>query len=338
MTRWIFVTLLAVLASWPAHALAQQVISTSSTPVIRVQMRSGRLTVHTWDKPQVQIDSNVAVRARHVGPAAVAAALPPEITIFSMSVQSPSGSLTLPPEGFAFDPSLLVQPHDGVVVFGGDQDANVTITVPNTTALLLALVFRGGIAVNGYHGGTFVTQVHTGGIDLENVTGDGYAEVARGPLFVRNSAFNRIRARTATGNIIFRNCNVRQIEASSIDGNIAYDNGTFVPGIARFESQNGNIAIGVAGGGASIAAHSTGGKIFAGFSRGAAVIGSPTDAQAIVGPGGPIVTANSQRGAVYLYNGSIGSHGRLQGAWQSIGRMLQRRRPLQQKFPHRGHI
>lgn len=337
MTRWIFVALLAVLASRPAHALAQQVIPTSNAPVIRVQMRSGNLTVHTWDKPQVQIQSNAPVRARHVDPQAVANALPPEIPIFSMQVQTPGGTLALPPEGFPLDPSLLVAPHDGVLVFGGDEGADVTITIPNSTALLLGIVFRGTIALDGYRGGTFVAEVHTGSVRLRNVAGDAFAEVARGPLFAQNSAFNRIRARTAVGNIVFENCNVRQIEASSIDGNVLYDNGTFVPGIASLVSQNGNVAIGIAGGGASIAAHSSGGKIFTGFSRGAAVLGSPTDAQAVVGPGGPIVTANSQRGAVYLYDGALRSHGRLQGAWQPIGRILQRK-PLQQKLPHRRHI
>ncbi len=94
-----------------------------------------------------------------------------------------------------------------------------------------------------------------------------------GSISVNNSTFNRIRVRTAAGNIVFENSNVRQIEASSVNGSIAYDNGTFVPGIARFESQKGNVAIGVAGGGARIDAHSGGGRIFSGFSGGAAVGG-----------------------------------------------------------------
>lgn len=340
MTRWILLTLVAVLASLPANAHAQQasqLIATSGSPIVRVQMRSGLVRVRTWDKQQVQIQSSVPVQARHVGPQAVANVLRPDIPIFSMQVQTKNGPVTLPPEDFLLDPSLMIQPHDGVLVFGGDQQAQITLTIPNSTALFFGIVGRGGIDINGYRNGTFVAEVHTGGVHLANVTGNGYAEVARGPLIVQDSAFNSIRARTATGNIIFENCNVRQIEASTIDGNVAYDNGTFVPGIARLESQNGDVAIGIAGGGASIAAHSSGGKIFTGFSRAASVLGSPTDAQAVVGGGGPIVTANSSRGAVYLYDGALQSHGRLQGAWQTIGRLLQRR-PLQQKFPHRRHI
>lgn len=251
------------------------------------------------------------------------------------------GTAFLPPESFPID-SILQAPHDGVVIFGGDQDADVTLTIPESTAFVWAVVGRGGITVQDYRNGAFVALVHTGMMRLQNVGGNAYAEVARGPIFVQNSAFNSIRTRTAAGNIVFQNCNVRQIEASSVNGSIAYDNGTFVPGIARFESQNGNVAIGVAGGGARIDAHSSGGKIFSGFAGGAAVRGSPTDAQAIVGSGGPVVTANSERGGVYLYDGSLRSHGRLQGAWEPIGRIIRRqpaaRRPLQQKLPHRRHI
>ena len=331
-----FLALLAMLASWPAHALAQQVIPTSNSPVIRVQMRSGNLAVHTWNKPQVQIESSVPVRARHVDAQAVAGVLRPDVPIFSMQVETPSGALSLPSEDFLLEPSLLLQPHDGVLIFGGDQNADITVTIPNSTALLLGIVFRGEITVNDYRGGTFVTEVHTGVVRLQNVSGDGYAEVARGPLMVKDSAFNRIRARTAVGNIIFENCNARQIEVSSINGSVLYDNGTFVPGIALFESQNGDVGIGIAGGGAVISAHSPNGKIFSGFGNGAAPSGSPTDAQVLLGRGGSMVTANSGRGAVYLYDGALRSHGRLQPAWQPIGRIL--RRPLQQKFPHRRHI
>lgn len=336
MRRFTFIALLALLASWPAHARAQQVFNVANTPVIRMQMRSGTLTIRTWDKAAVQVQSSVPVHARQFGPQAVADALPPEVTIPSAMIQTMNGPALLPPESFPLG-SLLNSPHDGVVIFGGDQDADVTLTIPASTALVWAVVGRGGITMQGYRGGTFVALVHTGEIHLEDAGGDGYAEVARGPLFIRNSAFNMIRTRTAAGNIVFENCNVRQIEASSINGSIAYDNGTFVPGVARFESQNGNVAIGVAGGGARIDAHSSGGRIFSGFEGGAAVSGSPTDAQALIGNGGPVVTVNSQRGGVYLYNGSLRTHGRLQGAWEPIGRIL-RRRPSEQKFPHRRHI
>lgn len=303
-------------------------------------MRSGTVTVRTWNKNTVQVQSSARVRARQFGPAAVAIALPPELTIPATSIQTLGGPVLLPPESFPLD-AVLGGAHDGVVIFGGDQNADVTLTIPQSTALLWIMVGRGGITLHDYRSGTFVAILHAGQMHLQNTGGNAYAQVARGPIFVQDSAFNLIRTRTAAGNIVFENCNVRQIEAGSVNGSIAYDNGTFVPGVARFDSQNGNVAIGVEGGGARIDAHSGAGKIFSGF-EGAAVSGSPTDAQAIVGNGVPLVTANSQHGGVYLYNGSLRSHGRLQGAWEPIGRIV-RRQPaaphtLQQKLPHRRHI
>ena len=341
MTRITFSVLLALLASWPAFARAQQVIPVAFPPVIRMQMRSGTLTIRTWQRSAVSIDSTAPVRARHFGPGAVAAALPLEVTIPSSSVTTRDGTALLPAESFPLGP-LVAEPHDGVVIFGGNAAANVTLTIPESTALVWALVGNGGITMQGLRGGTAVLLVRNGFIRMNDVAGDAYAEAARGPIFVENSAFNRIRARTAAGNVVFRNCNVRQIEAGSVAGSVAYDNGTFVPGIARFESQFGDVAIGIAGGGATIDAHSAGGRIFAGLGGNAAVSGSQTDAQAIVGGGGPVVTANSERGAVFLYDGSLRSRGRLKGAWQPIARLLQRpfeKRPrLQQKLPHRGHV
>ncbi len=300
-------------------------------------MRSGKLTIHTWNRAAVQIESSGSIRARYFSPVEVANALPPEIMIPSATIVTAQGPALLPPETFSLG-SVLNAPHDGLAILGGDQDAEVTLTVPASTALLWAVVGRGSITVNDYRNGTFVAILHNGQLHLRNVGGDAYAEVARGPVLVQNSAFNRIRARTAAGNIVFENCNVREIEASSINGSIAYDNGTFVPGIARFESQNGNVAIGIAGGSARIEAHSSGGRIFSGFSRGGAVTGSPTDAQAIIGNGAPVITANSERGGVFLYDGALRSHGRLQNAWQPVGRILRRLPKLQQKLPHRRHV
>lgn len=335
-----FSALLALLAIWPAFARAQQVIPVAFPPVIRMQMRAGTVTIRTWRRPAVAIDSSAPVRARHFGPEAVADALPLEVTIPSSSIMTRAGTALLPAESFPLGP-LVADPHDGVVIFGGDSGANVTLTIPQSTALVWALVGTGGVTIQDVRGGAFVVLVRNGFVRMQNIAGDAYAEAVRGPIFVRDSSFNRIRARTAAGNVVFENCNVRQIEARSVVGNVVYDNGTFVPGIAQFDAQFGSVAIGVAGGGAMIDAHSASGKIFAGFGGGTALRGSQNDAQAMVGGGGPVVTANAAHGGVFLYDGSLRSRGRLKGAWQPIARALGRPRgrpPLQQKFPHRGHV
>ncbi len=287
-----------------------------------MQMRSGNLTIRTWDRPAIQISSDYPVAARRFGPAAVDRALPGgNIPIFATSVQTPGGPVALPSEEFSAT-SLTAGSHDGVAIFGGDRGATVTLTVPSSSALVWALVGRGSVQVQGYRGGTFVARVHTGALVLRNVSGDAYVEVARGKIAIDGSAFNRVRARTAIGNIVFHNCNARQIEVSSVTGSIAYDDGTFVPGLARFETQSGNVALGIAGGGAQVGAHSSSGRIYSDFARGAQVRGGGTDAQAIVGGGGPVVTASSQSGGVYLYDGAFASRPALQRRWHPVGKIL----------------
>jgi len=300
-------------------------IPVNNPPVVRVQMRSGNLVIRTWDRQQVQITASDPVVATRFSPDAVERALRGgDIPIFSTKVLTRDGEIALPQEDFSI-PTLTETPHDGVVVFGGDNGANVTVTVPASTALIWTMIGRGQLHLQDYHSGAFVARVHTGIISLSNVSGDGYVEAARGAIAIRDSAFNRIRARSAAGNILFANCNARQIEVSSVEGSIAYDNGTFVPGLARFETQNGDIALGIAGGGVQVGAHSGGGRVFSNFTRGADVRGNGTDAQATLNGGGPVVTATSQHGDVYLYDGAFKSRPKLQREWRPVGRMLKAR-------------
>lgn len=286
--------------------------------VVRMQMQSGTLTVRTWDQPQVHITSSAPVDAQHFEPTAIRNQLRGgDIPIFETTIFTANGQLKLPPEDFTAN-SLAQGDHDGVIVRGGDQNANVTLTIPNNTALLLAVIGRGQIQIQGYHGGNVVGRIRNGSIQAQDLSGAAYLEAGRGPIHVTNSTFDRVRARTAIGNVIFEHCTAQQIEVSSINGNVAYDDGTFLPGVARFETQNGNVALGVGSGGVQIGAHSGNGKIFQGFDRGANVTGNSTDAQATYGGGGPVVTASSQRGSVFLYNGSRRSR-QGEGAWRRVG-------------------
>lgn len=309
-------------------------IPVTSSPVVRVQVRSGTVIIRTWKQSQIQISSSDPVQAQHYEPQVVERALGSgDIPVFATTVLTAQGPLVLPPEDFSI--GSIGSGHDAVVIHAPDAQ-NVVITVPDTTALLWTLVGRGQIQVNGYRSGTFFARVHAGRVQLTNVGGNGFVEVARGPVSVSDSALNRLRVRTALGNILFENCNARQIEVSSINGSIAYDNGTFTPGLARFESQNGDVAIGVAGGALQIGAHSANGKIYENIPN-ARVAGTQTDAQASVGTGGPVVTASSTGGSVYLYKGAFKTQ-RLPAQWRAVGRILKQRVPSQQKLPHNRHI
>lgn len=319
MMRPLFCAALAAVLAGAAPSSAA--IPVSASPVVRVQMRTGDLTIRTWDRDEIEISSAQPVQAAHYGPPQVAFALHGgEIPVFAARVRTPAGELLLPPEEFAV-PRVAGEPHDGVGIYGSDG-ASLTITVPKSTALIWAAVGRGTVRVEGYRGGAFVVRVHNGRISLADTGGDAYVEAARGRIDARDSAFNRIRSRTAIGNTVFENCNARQIEASSIAGAIAYDNGTFVPGLARFESVYGDVAIGIAGGGASIAAHSSEGRVYNGLPHTARVSGNADDLRATLGGGGPVVTAASQNGSIFLYDGALAARSRLQPEWRALQRIV----------------
>jgi hypothetical protein len=310
-----------------AQAQTPIVLPAGDAPVVRVMMRSGTLTIRTWNRTDVQVSSLQPVSARDFRPEAVARALTGSIAIFATSVFDPAGPITLPQEEFAFPP-LAAAPHQGIFVQA--LDADVVLTLPAGTALLLASVQRGGIDVQDYRG-TFTLLLHNGGMRLRNVAGTGFAQVARGPLTVSASQFDRIRARTAIGTIVFENCNSRQIQVSSVSGTIVYDGGSFQPGLARFETEYGNVALGI-GRNAQVGAHSSVGRIYS-IAGGAAVRAGQTDAQ--IGNGRAFVTASSSHGAIFLYNGTLRSQPRLPAEWRPLAGFAQRRFPQK---PARGRI
>jgi DUF4097 and DUF4098 domain-containing protein YvlB len=182
----------------------------------------------------------------------------------------------------------------------------MVITIPRGTAMVMAHLRAGHLNINNYRG-IFITHVRSAAITLNNVSGTGYVESLRGRIVATNSSFDRLRVRTATGNVLFQGCTSHQIQASSVYGSIVYDNGDFQPGLARFESEHGNVALGVRGS-AQIGAHSGSGHVVSSFQDDANVHGDPTTKQATVGGGGPVVTATSKNGSVYLYSGSINDH------------------------------
>ena len=142
------------------------------------------------------------------------------------------GIVALPEESFVL-PQLAGSSHDAVVARG---QGNTTITVPRGTALVTAHVGTGSSTSTTTTASSSRTS-RDGGISLNHVDGSGYAEALRGPVNATNSSFDRLRVRTATGNMLFRGCTSHQIEATSKYGSIVYDNGSFQPGLARFESR-----------------------------------------------------------------------------------------------------
>jgi Putative adhesin len=272
------------------------------SPVLNVRLARGKLTIQTWDRPQIMISSNQPVEVRQVPPEQVDSRIPKQLQFASQQIQTEHGDVTLPAESFVL-PELGAGNHQALVAKGRGP---VTITIPRTTAMVIAHVRAGRLSIENYRG-LFILHGKSADIELDNVGGTGYVESLRGRVVASNSSFDRLRVRTATGNMLFRNCSSQQIQATSAYGSIVYDDGDFQPGLARFESDHGNVALGVRGG-AQIGAHSGSGHVVSNLQDDAFVKGDPGTKQATVGGGGPIVTATSKNGSVSLYTGSMEAH------------------------------
>jgi hypothetical protein len=298
---------------------------TSEAPVVQVGVRTGTIVVDTWDRPGVGIESADDVKARkvtaHFGNEP--GAIPMSVSMLAAPVRTPQGDdVTLPPESFVFS-TVSPGPHEAILVTATDAVV-ATVHIPANTALL---VVRSGAAsqieVNNYRGGTLIVHSRAGVVRLNNDGGDAFVQVVNGLILANNSNFNRIRARTAVRNIAFEHCNAKQIEATSVAGSILYDGGSLQSGLAHFESDRGNVAIGLNGGARIAARAGTQGRIYTSFDTPASVKQGNGDQTVSVAGGGPLVNVASAQGSVYLYDGAIGAKKQLGAEWE----------PIKQSFP-----
>ncbi|HTZ56078.1 MAG TPA: DUF4097 family beta strand repeat-containing protein [Candidatus Acidoferrum sp.] len=308
-----------------AHA-ASALIPTTPAPFVWIQLESGAVTIRTWDRPAIQIQSDPSVRFSHAPPRDVGGRAPQQIPLWSQTVRTPAGDLTLAPEAFIL-PSFPPGEHDALVVRG---EGDVTLTIPTQTALVLANVRLGSVAVDSFAGTALVAHVTAGEVHLNNVSTTAAVQVNNGPVFISNSDFPRLRLRTGRGNVFMDNCRASQIQVTSLVGSILFDDGTFDPGLAHFETDRGSIAIGVTSG-AQIDAHSSAGRIFYDIGNEGNINRSPNDAQAMLNGGGPVVTASSVDGAVLFYRGTLHQYPQLERIIGPKLRRAQEQPPFQQQ-------
>ncbi|HXP93614.1 MAG TPA: hypothetical protein VN905_09105 [Candidatus Binatia bacterium] len=300
-------------------------LDTGESPVVQVGIRSGTIVIDTWDRPNVSVESADDVNVRKVTArfGNEPGAIPMSVPMLSAPVRTPQGDdVTLPPENFVFS-TVSPGAHEAVLVTATDAVV-ATVHIPANTALLV--VRSGGasqIEVNNYRSGTIIVHSRAGIVRLNNAGGDAFVQVVNGTIFANNSNFNRIRARTAVRNIAFEHCSAKQIEATSVAGSILYDGGTLQSGLAHFESDRGNVAIGL-NGGARIAARSgTVGRIYTAFDSPTNVQQHSGDETVTVSGGGPLVSVASTQGSVYLYDGALAAKKQLSAEWE----------PIKQSFP-----
>ncbi|MGC8485420.1 MAG: hypothetical protein ACP5O6_07300 [Candidatus Baltobacteraceae bacterium] len=333
-------SLAVALALATAACARAAAIAVGPSPVVSVQMRYGYLRIVTWNRPDVEVDTGGHIAWQHFDAASVRGHIPRDITLWAQHVTNArGGSFDLPAEQFVL-PALPPGNHDALVIHGAGP---TVIHLPASTQMLAVRVAGSGLVrIEGYHGAAFAALVHQGGIALENVRSSGVAQVGRGPIVAENSTFGRLRARNALGNIFMRNVTARQIDVGSVGGSILAENMRFHTGLARFQSQRGNVVLGVRGA-AQVDAQGRGPRAIAASFHGAHQLSrSGNGARAIVGGGGPIVTALSPHGRVVLFDGSIASHPRLSRRVPAIARAFRLERArltaLPKRAPHGGKI
>ena len=295
-------------------------------PIVRVNLAQGDITIRTWDRSAVSVDgdSSLLVERRTTQQSGEPFSLP----VPRAQSATPEGHASLPAESFVLA-SIPAGPREAITIRSPVTEGSagltpVTVTVPNSAVFVFAHTNGGSLDIRDYRGGTlFATSAH-GRVSLTNVGGAVFAQSTHGPLVVADSSFDRIRARSLTGNLTFERCRARQIEATSVNGSIVYDAGTFEPGLARFESTRGDVAVGTSAA-AEIGAHAgSNARVYTNFDHAAKIDGRDGETSAVVGGGGPVVTANSQAGNVYLYDGSLRTRGAMSGEWDGPLGALQR--------------
>ncbi len=333
-SRWFAAGLAALLlcaaAAPAAAATASFDVGDQAWVQISVRGKGNEVAVRTWDRPTVQIDSGedmptIERRSIVAGtPQYPVSALIPPFPWVQRAADQTTAQGVFPPEDFPLA-GLRAGPHDLIKV-SADEGARLVVTVPASSGLLRVQVGGGTTTVDGYRGGNLFVIQGAGRVQLNGVATTAFAQMNNGLLAATDSAFGRLRVRTITTHLVFEHCRAKQIEASTISGSIVYDGGTFDPGLARFESQSGNIALGTAGA-AQLTGRSGDGRVFVLAERGSATDQRRDgDASLSVGSNGPLVNAISSHGNVYLYEGTLRSRRNLAPEWRGVHQLFTARR------------
>jgi len=329
--RWATAGLGALLAAFMMTA-APSAAATSSFDVgdqalVFVQSRGAGndVTVRSWDRSSVQVESSddtpQVERSNAVfAPLPLIVPVPPMPWLTRDSGGQITGGGMMPPEDFPYA-SIRPGPHDSIRVTA-QPGTRLTVTVPATAAILQVRVGGGTTSIDGYRGANLFVVQNTGRVQLRNTTTTAFVQMGYGVLYASDDTFDRIRVRANAAHVVFERCRSKQIEASSVAGSILYDGGTFDPGLARFESHSGDVALGVASP-ALLSARTQDGHVYTMFDR----RGTPVDQRGegdttatVGGGGGALVNAISESGNVYLYDGTLATRRAPPPAWRAVRR------------------
>lgn len=346
--RWIAAGLAFLIA--PLTAAAGPGAGSSSfdlgdQPVVNVIVRgrANEVAVRTWDRPSVQLDyteETAPTVERHTvafGSARlpVAQQIPPLLYTTRDKDGLPTSSGALPPEEFPFA-SFRPGTHD-VVRIDAPAGSHLTVTLPASTGLFVLRVGGGQTTIEGYRGANMLVIQGQGRVHVTGTSTTAFVQMNYGTFYAADDSFERLRVRGVGAHDVFERCRSRQIEATSISGSIVYDGGSFEPGLARFESQTGSIALGVTSA-AQLMGRSQDGHVYTLFERrGVASVEQHGEGEAIasVGAGGPLVNAISSKGNVYFYDGTLLSRRTVSPEWRQVLQLFAaHRRPAPARATH----
>ena len=341
--RWITAGLAVVLALWlhPVPASAETVSFDVGEQVVVAIVDRGRandITVRTWDRPTVQVESAegrpaVDRRVAIFGTATLPLTAPIPPMQYAQGGEGFGGGM-LPPEEFPYA-SFRPGPHD-VVRVTAEPGAHLVVTVPASTGLLRTAILGGQTTIEGFRGANLYAVQGNGKLLITGVATTAFVQLNSGRLTLEDSFFERIRLRANSAHVVFAHCRSKQIEVTTVSGAIVYDGGTFDPGLARFDSQSGDIALGSMAA-AQLAGRSQSGHVYTMFDGRTPVQQAPDGtATAQLEGGGPLVNAISARGNVFLYDGSLANRHDLPADWRPVRQVYARRRefpgiPLRQR-------
>ncbi len=336
--RWIAAGLgafvLACCAVFPTPAKAATSsfdVGDQSVVTIFVKGRDNDVELRSWDRPTVQIESSdedpgIERRGVVYGPGG---AQPLIQTIPPQQWRLPDGTTqTVPPEDFPLA-GMRAGVHDTIRVTVA-EGTRLVVTVPTNIGLVRAVIGSGITTIDGYRGANLFLFQGNGRVALRDSTTTAFVQLGWGLFFADDDTFDRMRLRANTARVVFERCRTKQIESTTMTGSIVYDNGSFEPGLARFESLSGNIAVGTSSQ-AQLSGRSSDGHVYTTFDNRAVHVdqSSPGAAVANVGTGGPLVNALSTHGNVYLYDGSLRGRRDLPPEWRPVHQQINRRPPRQ---------
>jgi hypothetical protein len=338
--RWIAAGLglfvsLSITSAAPALAGTSSLDVGDQTVVnVLVRGRGNQVTVRVWDRSSVQVDY-----ADESAPVMEKQSIPFGTPRFPLSQQIPLQlfvardkdgqivpSAPLPPEVFPYA-SFRPGPHDAVSVVA-PEGARLVLTVPASTGILSLRIGGGQTVLEGYRGANLFIVQNQGRVQLTGATTTAFVQMNYGVFYAADGNFERFRIRGIGAHDVFEHCRTKQIEATSVTGSILYDGGSFDPGLARFESLSGHIALGV-NSAAQLVGRSQEGHVYTAFDRRATVDQrSEGEATATVGEGGPLVNAISTRGNVYFYEGTLAGRRSVAQEWRALHQLFNaHRRP-----------